>query len=177
MEKPKRTYPNAGAQTQLAYRELMRYGSGTDDDLLPVKTVSMILGISRNKVVQIPVARRLHDKRVYYRKGDVRAWMDLDAQQPDSLLKRLRADYAQASEKIKRQPSRRYYTAEETSAEAAANKKRTEQTKDAVPTDSYELRRISWTADWGRARSAGVATKLLDIWAKPKRAKARKTAK
>ena len=174
MEKSKRTYPNAGAQAQLAYRELMRYGSGTDNDLLPVKTVSMILGISRNKVVQIPVARLLHDKRAYYRKGDVRAWIDLDAQQPDSLLEQLRADYAQAQEKIKRQPSRRYYTAEETAAEAAADKKRTEQTKDAVPTDSYELQHVVRKSERWWGRSPGHASLLLEKWMKPKKKKTTK---
>ena len=172
-----RTYSNAGAQTQLAYRELMRYGSGTDDDMLPVKTVSMILGISRNKVIQIPIQRRLYDKRVYYRRGDVRAWLELDAQQPEKLLEKLRADYRQAREKIKKHPSRRYYTATETTAEAATNKKRTEQIKDAVPTDSYELHRISWTAEWRRGRSGGVATKLLEKWVNSRKRKRANTAK
>lgn len=144
-EKPRRTYSNAGAQTQLAYRELIRYGGGTDEDLLPVKTVSIILGINRNKVVQIPVARRLIDKRAYYRRCDVCAWVEVDLQQPESLLAKLREEQAKAIERMRKQPSRYYDQAELSKEEAKAAKAKT-RSNVGRPFSKDEV-----AAGWGRS--------------------------
>lgn len=107
MGNPKRTYKNAGAQTVQGRLEVLRYWDAPDSDFFTVKGISLVLEINRNAVKQIPVQRIMIDKRGYYRKGDIRAWMESDLKRPDSLLLTLRAAQAKAVDRT-RAPSRRY---------------------------------------------------------------------
>ena len=108
MTDKRKTYSNAGAQAAQAHLEIRKYGSLADDDFITLKTVALVLGINRNKVCQLPVQFTLVDKRKVYRKGDIREWLALDAQQPESLLRRLREEQILAEEKKAKHPSRRY---------------------------------------------------------------------
>jgi hypothetical protein len=108
MNNKKKSYPNAGAQTQQAWIDMEKYDKAPDDFFMTIKTVSLVLGINRNKVRQIPVRRHMIDKLGYYRKGDIQEWRAHDESQQDSLLRKLQAEQAAAVAKIAKQPSRRY---------------------------------------------------------------------
>lgn len=120
MNTPKRTYKNAGAQTLQGCFEARTYWDAPDTDLFTVKGISLVLGINRNAVKQIPVQRILIEKRGYYRKGDVLAWIEVDLQQEDSLLRKLQAAQAKAMERMYKQPSRHYVSGQPSKEEARA---------------------------------------------------------
>lgn len=108
MSEPKRRYAGAGQQKTLARDEVLRYGEFGPDHLLTIYCVAEILVIRLQKVCQIPVGRRIIDKRVYYRKGDIEAWLVEDMAKPDSLLSELRAQHAKSRKRIVMEPSREY---------------------------------------------------------------------
>ena len=108
MNKPKRTYSGAGAQTTQGFYEVLRYGTFGPDHLVTVKCVSLVLGIRLQMVKQIPVARRMINKCGYYRKGDIEAWLAEDLSKPDSLLRSLREQHAKSQDRIAAEPSRKY---------------------------------------------------------------------
>ena len=107
MMSPKRAYKNASAQTRQGQLESLRYWDAPDTDFFTVKGISLVLGINRNAVIQIPVQRIMIDKRGYYRKGDIRAWVELDGKASDSLLLKLMHAQTEAREITRAQPSRR----------------------------------------------------------------------
>lgn len=155
MDKPKRTYFNAGVQTKQAQLEAVRYWDAEDDYLVPVKTIAIIYNINRNKVCKIPVQRRMIDKRGYYRKGDIKAWAEEDLARPDSLLKKLREEHKQAQDRIKLQPSRRYVSGQQEGNEARQAKERSKANKNKPPMDAYEAGLIDYLnqlAYWRRKR-------------------------
>lgn len=94
MQKEKRTYSNAGAQKLQGFVELAKYGSSSDETLFTVKCISLVLGIRLQMVKQIPVTRRMIEKRGYYRKGDISAWLAIDMADPQSLIEKLRDEHA-----------------------------------------------------------------------------------
>lgn len=141
MNRAKRTYKNAGAQTLQGWVEARTYWDAPDTDLFTVKGIALVLGINRNAVKQIPVQRILIDKRGYYRKGDIRAWMDADLQQPDSLLRKLQAAQAKAKEKMRTQPSRRYVSGQLNKEESRQVREEAMNNRDKDP-DSYEAWRF-----------------------------------
>lgn len=108
MNRSRRTYKNAGAQTVQGRIEARTYWDAPDSDLFTIKGISLVLGINRNAVKQIPIQRIMIDKRGYYRKGDVLAWMEVDLQQEDSLLRKLQGAQDKATERKYKQPSRHY---------------------------------------------------------------------
>lgn len=138
MEKPKRTYSGAGEQNAQARIEAVRFWDEHDDYLVPVKTISIVLGIRLQKVGLIPVERRMIDKRGYYRKGDVLAWAEMDKKQPDSLLLKLQEEHKRAQDRIKRQPSRRYVSGQQGDSEARQAREKSKANKNKPPMDAYE---------------------------------------
>ena len=91
---------------------MRRYGEFGPDHLVTIQCIAMVLGIRLQMVRQIPVERRIIDKRGYYRKGDVETWLAEDLAKPDSLLRGLRAQHAKSLERIVTEPSRRYVTSQ-----------------------------------------------------------------
>lgn len=145
IEKPKRTYRNAGIQNQQGMREANRlYHKAQDSDLFTVKCISLVLGIRLQMVKQLPVERIMIDKRGYYRKGDIRAWLEVDMSKPDSLIKKLRDEHAKSVARMRKQPSR-FYTSEggltKDEAKQAREKTKTNRLQDADP---YEAWRYPW---------------------------------
>lgn len=122
MEKPKRTYANAGGQKQQGWSEVHRYAEFGPDRLVTVQCIAMVLGIRLQMVKQIPVERRVIDKRVYYRKGDIDAWLIEDLARPDSLARQLRAQHAESLKRMARQPSRKYSRGQMSREESAQAK-------------------------------------------------------
>jgi hypothetical protein len=141
MSNPKRTYKNAGAQTTQGWLEARTFWDAPDADLFTVKGISLVLGINRNAVKQIPVPRIMIDKRGYYRKGDIRGWMEVDLQQPDSLLRKLQAEQDKATERKRTQPSRRYISGQLNKEESRQVREQAMNNRDKAP-DSYEAWRF-----------------------------------
>lgn len=113
--------------------ESIQYWDAPDTDLFTVKGISLVLGINRNAVAQIPVQRIMIDKRGYYRKGDVRAWVEMDGKQPDSLLLKLRDEQTRAEEKIRTQRSRRYVSGQQNKDEAKQAREKTKENRHKEP--------------------------------------------
>jgi hypothetical protein len=108
MSEPKRTYSNAGMQTQQGFNDFDRYRAADASEYFPLKTISLVLGIRLQKISLIPVNRHLIDKRAYYRKGDIEAWIGEELKSPDGLLAQLRAEHAKTRARMRKQPSRYY---------------------------------------------------------------------
>lgn len=155
MEKPKRTYKNAGTQSAQGRREgRLLYWDAPDSDLFTVKGISLVLGIRLQMVKQIPVQRIMIDKRGYYRKGDIRAWMEADLARPDSLLKKLQAEHAKTVARMSKQPSRRYQAGMLGKDEAKQARELSKANKDTPPMDAYEARiieHLNWVS-WLRRK-------------------------
>lgn len=141
MIKPKRSYQNAGMQTQQGMLEMLKWGDAPASTLFTVKCISLVLGIRLQKVAQIPVQRIMIDKRGYYRKGDIQAWAAEDAKQPESLLARLNAEHAKTVSRIDKQPSRRYRPGALDADEAKKAREKTKANRLKAP-DAYE----AWVA-------------------------------
>lgn len=137
MIKPKRTYQNAGMQSQQGRLEMLRWGDAAASDLFTVKCISLVLGIRLQKVAQIPVQRIMIDKRGYYRKGDIQAWAAEDAKQPESVLAKLNAEHSKSMARINKQPSRRYRPGELNAEEAKDAREKTKTNRLKEP-DAYE---------------------------------------
>lgn len=177
MEKPKKTYANAGMQTRQGWREARRlYWDAADTDYITVPGIALILGINRNWVKKIPVKRYMIDKRGYYLKGEIKSWMEEDLARPDSLLKQLQEDQRKIDAKQKAQPSRIYNPSSLTKEEAQQAKAKSEKNKTVMPTDPYELSLIDWKASrtWG-GKSTAHAQKLMDQWMKATKKRPKKT--
>lgn len=150
MDKPRRTYKNAGTQSAQGRREAHRlYWDAPDTDLFTVKGISMVLGIRLQMVKQIPVQRVMIDKRGYYRKGDIRAWMEEDIARPDSLLKKLQAEHSKSVSRMRKQPSRIYNPDKMSKEEVQSARERSKENKNAPPMDGYEanlMDYLNWMA-------------------------------
>lgn len=157
MEKLKRTYKNAGAQTQQGRLEALRFWDALDSDLFTVKGISLVLGINRNAVIQIPVQRIMIDKRGYYRKGDIQAWVELDGKAPDSLLLKLIHAQTEAKQKMRTQSARRYISGMINKEEAKQARKKTITNRHKAP-DSVEAQRFPF-----------LLSALMDAGKKPKK--------
>lgn len=130
-------YQNAGMQTQQGREELLRYWDAPDSDMFTVKCISLVLGIRLQKVREIPVRRIMIDKRGYYRKGDIQAWLEIEGGRPDSLLADLREEHAKTVERMSRQPSRRYRNQSLSAGESKAAREKTKTNRLKEP-DEYE---------------------------------------
>lgn len=119
MIKPKNTYANAGRQNQQGWSEVERYGDFEPDRLVTVKCVALILEIRLQMVKQIPVKRHMIDKRGYYRKGDIDAWLLKDLTLPDSLIHKLRAEHAKSLKRMEREKTRPYVSGQLSREESA----------------------------------------------------------
>lgn len=131
--------------------EVLRYWDAPDSDFFTVKGISLVLGINRNAVNQVPVQRIMINKRGYYRKGDIRAWMESDLKQPDSLLLTLRAAQAKAVERKRAHPSRRYVSGQLDKDHARQAREKTSTNRDKEP-DSYEAWRFPFLSASIRSR-------------------------
>lgn len=147
MSEPKRSYRNAGVQSQQGRFEALRWADAPASDLFTVKCISLVLGIRLQKVTEIPVQRIMINKRGYYRKGDVQAWMAEDAKQPESLLAKLGAEHAKTIARMKKQPSRKYSGRGLNKAEAAEARSKTETNRLKEP-DTYEAWRYPKSLDY-----------------------------
>lgn len=141
MSEEKKSYMNAGSQTRQAWSEMRKYGELPDDAFVTLKTVSLVLGINRNKVNQIPIQHVMLDKRKVYRKGDISQWVALDARQNESILGRLRSDHNRALERQEQQSSRHYAPSKIGRAEAKRAKEVTKSNVGA-PFSDYENHRL-----------------------------------
>lgn len=141
MSEEKKSYANAGSQTSQARSEMLRYGELPSDAFITLKVVSLVLGINRNKVNQIPVPHVMLDKRKVYRKGEISQWAALDAQQPESILSRLRSEQSRAMERQEQQPSRHYSRSQINKTEAKEAKKKTKSSVGS-PFSEYERLRL-----------------------------------
>jgi hypothetical protein len=108
MKNDARSYANAGMQGQQGWAEMRRYADADSDTLFTVKCVSLVLGIRLQMVKQIPVRRIMIDKRGYYRKGEIVAWLAVDMASTDSLIEKLRSEHANSIKRMESEPSRRY---------------------------------------------------------------------
>lgn len=140
MSKEKKSYTNAGSQTRQAWSEMHKYGELPDDAFITLKTVSLVLGINRNKVNQIPIQHVMLDKRKVYRKGDISQWVALDSRQTESILGRLRSDHNRALERQVQQPSRYYSPSQLDRPEAKRAKEMTKANLGASFSDHENLR-------------------------------------
>lgn len=69
-----------------------QFWTAPESDIFPLPVVAIALGIGRNKMSQIPVARIMIDKRAYYRKSDILEWFEVEQKKgKNSLLLQLRA--------------------------------------------------------------------------------------
>ena len=137
MDNPKRAYLNAGSQTTQGRIESLKFYDAPDFALFTVKCISLVLGIRLQKVVQIPVKRVMLDKRGYYKKGEIQAWMEEDLGHPDSLLKRLREEYEKTVKRMRAQPSRFYKAGQISNEEAQQAREKTKVNVLKEP-DAYE---------------------------------------
>jgi hypothetical protein len=125
-EKPKRTYDGAGTQKQQGWSEMRRYGEFGPDRLVTVHCVALVLGIRLQMVKQIPVKRHMIEKRGYYRKGDIDAWLAQDLASADSLALHLRTQHAESLRRHAKEPSRRYSGDQQRGRKTATAKASTE---------------------------------------------------
>lgn len=134
MNQPKRKYKNAGTQTAQGRTEYMSFWQAAPQDLFTVTGIALVLGINRNAVVQIPVKRHLIDKRAYYRKGDIEAWLNTEIAMPDGLLRQLQIKQESAVNRMRKHRSRIYtpdkQNAEESKASKAASKENLKRNKE-----------------------------------------------
>jgi hypothetical protein len=137
MNQPKRKYKNAGTQTAQGRTEYMSFWQAEPQVLFTVTGIALALGINRNAVVQIPVKRYLIDKRAYYRKGDIEAWLNTEIAMPDGLLRQLQIKQESAEKRMRKHRSR-IYTPEKQSAE---------ESKASKAASKENLRRIKELAD------------------------------
>jgi len=133
----KREYQNAGSQTAQGRVEAVNFWKQHDDHFVPLKTVSIVLGIRLQKVGELPLERRKIDKRWYCRKGDVQALLAAELNKPDSILNRLRAEHAKTMDRMQSQPSRQYKPGTISKAEGRSAKEKTKTNRLKEP-DSYE---------------------------------------
>jgi hypothetical protein len=121
-DKAKRTYSGAGMQGHQGWMELQKYGTAHPDTLFTVKCISLVLNIQLQMVKLLPVRRQLIDKRGYYKKSDISAWLALDMAKPDSLIEKLRNEYAEITKRALANKRSRYHRARLSPAEAKAAK-------------------------------------------------------
>jgi hypothetical protein len=70
-----------------------KFWTAPESDIFPLPVVAIALGIGRNKMCQIPVARIMIAKRACYRKSDILNWaLAEQAKGGDNLLLKLRAE-------------------------------------------------------------------------------------
>ena len=122
MKETRRTYKNAGAQTDQGEIDALRFWSADAGDFFTVKGISLVLDINRNAVVKIPVRRYLIDKRAYYRKGDIENWIELDLSSSESLLQQLQLQQRNAEKRLRKHKSRIYTSGNQSPSEARASK-------------------------------------------------------
>jgi hypothetical protein len=77
-----------------------------DTDLVSIAETACALGINRNRMNEVPVARRKVGKAWYYCKGEIAAWAGADAQKPNSSLRRLREQSNDSAERTRRRAQR-----------------------------------------------------------------------
>jgi hypothetical protein len=125
MKQEPRKYANAGMQGLQGRVEMRQYINAEDATLFTVKCISLVLGIRLQMVKQIPVTRIMIDKRGYYRKGDIGAWLAKDMASPESLIEKLRDEHAKTLMRMMKHGSRRYRSGELDPADAKAAKEAT----------------------------------------------------
>lgn len=134
MNQPKRKYKNAGTQTEQGRTEYKNFWQAAPEEFFTVTGIALVLGINRNAVVQIPVKRYLIDKRAYYRKGDIEAWLNSEIVIPDGLLRQLQIKQESAEKRMRKHRSRVYtpdkQNAEESKASKAASKENIRRNKE-----------------------------------------------
>jgi hypothetical protein len=105
-------------------------------------------------VKQIPVERRMIDKRGYYRKGDIEAWLVEDMASADSLARKLRAQHAESLKRISKEPSRRYRSGQlDKEAEVQA---KTANAALVWPTPTKDELSGGWSKGLARRRNAPI---------------------
>jgi hypothetical protein len=148
MEGESRIYANAGMQKQQGWIEMRRYADADSETLFTVKCVSLVLGIRLQMVKQIPVLRIMIDKRGYYRKGDIVAWLAVDMAKPDSLIEALRDEHANTIKRLLKEPSRRYRSSADflspADAKAAKKASKANRMKPATLSEIARDPRIAW---------------------------------
>lgn len=96
LNKPVRPSPNAGIAKERARGEFL---AAHESAYVSLPGVALWLGINRNDMKQIPVARGVVDKRIVYVKRAIVDWKQKDAMLSISLLRTLQAKQARADER------------------------------------------------------------------------------
>ena len=70
-----------------------QFWTAPESDIFPLPVVAVALGIGRNQMCQIPVARIMIENRAYYRKSDILNWAIAEqVNGKDNLLLKIRAE-------------------------------------------------------------------------------------
>ncbi len=102
--------PRISDSHQAAANEARDFYTAPEENFYSVRAIAWVLGVSRNHMNRIPVARIQIGGLAVYRKRHIIAWMRRDAALERGLLHELREKYAQSVKRRLRETRReRHY--------------------------------------------------------------------
>jgi len=88
--------------------EYSNYWKAPDSELVSVKCASLVLHVRLQAVVKLGLSCHLVEKRAYYLKSDIEAFLQADQVEPNQLLRDLQENHRQVQVKQQAHPSTRY---------------------------------------------------------------------
>lgn len=138
--------------------EANNFQTAPESDIFPLPIVAIALGIGRNKMNQIPVARIMINKRAFYKKCAILDWaLSSEGKVLLSKLKEQKSSISKA-EKMRSLFYDYYYSKSYESHYRPSNGKR--ETKK----DKYTRLCHEWGTCWSRRRSESISRQLLGCY-------------